>query len=65
MSDSIPAPLWRRLAACLYDLLPLLALWFATDALAMLLSGGRLSEPHPPLQYRLPLQLALLCVTAA
>jgi uncharacterized RDD family membrane protein YckC len=65
MSESIPAPLWRRLAACIYDLLPLLALWFATDALALLLSGGKLMNPHPPLQYKLPLQLALLSITAA
>ena len=65
MSEPVPAPLWRRLAACAYDLLPLLALWFATDALAMLLSGGRLAEPHPSWQQRLPLQLALLAVTAA
>jgi uncharacterized RDD family membrane protein YckC len=65
MSETVSAPLWRRLAACVYDLLPLLALWFATDALAMLLSGGRLAEPHPPWQQRLPLQLALLAVTAA
>lgn len=65
MSESIPAPLWRRLAAGVYDLLPLLALWFATDALALLLSGGKLLDPHPPLQYKIPLQLALLSVTAA
>lgn len=65
MPDVPPAPLWRRLAACAYDLLPLLALWFATDALAMLLSAGKLAEPHPAWQQRLPLQLALLAVTAA
>jgi uncharacterized RDD family membrane protein YckC len=65
MPEPVPSPLWRRLAAGVYDLLPLLALWFATDGLAMLLSGGRLAEPHPSWQQRLPLQLALLAVTAA
>ena len=61
----VPAPLWRRLAAVLYDLFPLLALWFVTDALALWLSGGALAQPHPPATLRLPLQAALLAVTAA
>lgn len=60
-----PAPLWRRLAAGLYDLFPLLALWFVTDALALWLSAGALAQPHPPLAARLPLQAALLGVSAA
>jgi uncharacterized RDD family membrane protein YckC len=34
------APLWRRLAAGLYDLLPLAALWFLLAALAVALNRG-------------------------
>lgn len=35
-----PAPLWRRLAALFYDLLLLLALWFATAAFSTAFNGG-------------------------
>ena len=34
----VPAPLWRRLAAGLYDLLPVVALLFIGTALAMLIT---------------------------
>lgn len=42
----VPAPLWRRLAAAFYDLLPMLALLFIGTVLAMLVAlpfagGGR------------------------
>ncbi len=37
-----PAPLGWRLAAALYDLLPLIALWFATAALALAVTAGTL-----------------------
>lgn len=46
-SDSPPAPLWRRLAALLYDLLLLAALSFGYSALALLghrLVAGPLAE---------------------
>lgn len=57
------APLWRRLAALAYDSLLLLALWFATAALILLLSGGRLAAPYRPLWLLIVEQLALLAVT--
>ena len=37
-----PAPLGWRAAAALYDLLPLIALWFATAALALAVTAGTL-----------------------
>jgi uncharacterized RDD family membrane protein YckC len=40
--SATPASLWLRLLAAVYDLLPLLALWFAATALALLFSGGAL-----------------------
>jgi uncharacterized RDD family membrane protein YckC len=39
-SDAAPAALGWRLLAAVYDLLPVLALWFATAALVLLLRGG-------------------------
>lgn len=41
----IPAALHWRLLAALYDLLPLLAIWFALAALALLALGGRPAAP--------------------
>lgn len=65
MNDqSQPAPLWRRLAAALYDLFPLIGLWMLVAALGLLLAGGRVDVAHPPPLYHLGLQLALLGVTA-
>jgi uncharacterized RDD family membrane protein YckC len=37
---ALPAALGWRLLAAVYDLLPVLALWFATAALVLLLRGG-------------------------
>ena len=37
-----PASLWLRLLAAVYDLLPLLALWFFATVLALALTGGQL-----------------------
>ncbi len=48
-----PASFWLRLFAGLYDLLPVLALWFVTGALALLVTGGAL-DYHAP-AYRLAL----------
>jgi len=62
---STPAPLWLRLAAAIYDLFPLLALWMLTAGLALLAAHGGVDVAHPPLAYRLALRLALLAVTAA
>lgn len=36
--EAVPAPLWRRLAAAFYDLLPLLALLFIGTVVAMVLA---------------------------
>ena len=55
------APLWRRLAAGLYDFFPVLALWMVTGAIALAATQGAMDVRHPPLLYR----LALLLVTAA
>lgn len=65
MPNPTPAPLWRRLAAAVYDLFPLLALWMLTAGLALLTVHGQVDVAHPSLAYRLVLRLALLAVTAA
>ena len=57
------APLWRRLAAIAYDTLLLIALWFATAALLLLLSGGQLTAPDRPLWLLAAEQGALVAVT--
>jgi len=51
------APLGWRLAAALYDLMPLIALWFATAALALAVTAGTLD--YHAWWYR----LSLLAVT--
>ncbi len=58
-----PAPLWRRLAAMLYDLFPLLGLWMLTAGLWAWASGYDARHPHP--LARAGLQLLLLAVSAA
>jgi uncharacterized RDD family membrane protein YckC len=63
--SSTPASLRLRLAAAIYDLFPLLALWMLTAGLVLLASHGSVDVAHPPLTYRLGLRLALLAVTAA
>lgn len=60
-----PAPLWLRLAAALYDLFPLIALWMLTAGLCLLAVGGHVDLAHTPLVWRITLRLALLAVTAA
>ncbi len=59
----LPAPLWRRLAAMVYDALLLVALWIAVGALLMLLSGGRLAAPDRPTWLLAVEQLVLIAVT--
>ncbi|HMM58122.1 MAG TPA: RDD family protein [Rudaea sp.] len=39
---AIPAPLRLRLAAAVYDLLPLIGLWFVAAVLALAVTGGAL-----------------------
>ncbi|PZQ18709.1 MAG: RDD family protein [Rhodanobacter denitrificans] len=58
------APLWRRLAALGYDLMPLLALWMLTAGLVLLAFRGEVDVAHQPPLYHLSLQAALLAVTA-
>ncbi|HEV7489776.1 MAG TPA: RDD family protein [Rhodanobacteraceae bacterium] len=60
---SIPASLWLRLAAAIYDLFPLIALWMATAALALLVAHGTVDPAHPTNVWRWCLRLALLTVT--
>lgn len=63
--DSAAAPLWRRLAALGYDLMPLLALWMLTAGLVLLAFHGEVDVAHQPPLYHYSLQAALLGVTAA
>ena len=65
MPTPSPAPLWLRLAAAVYDLFPLLALWMLTAGLFLLAVHGDIDAAHPPPAYKLALQAALLIVTAA
>lgn len=59
------ASFWPRLAAFVYDLFPLIALWMLTVALSLLVVGGDVDVAHPPAGFHLAQQLALAAVTAA
>ena len=59
-----PASLWLRLAAAIYDLFPLLALWMLTAGIVLLAAHGQVDVAHPSFAYRLTLRSALLAVTA-
>jgi uncharacterized RDD family membrane protein YckC len=63
--SSKPAPLWRRLAALVYDLFPLIGLWMLTVFLCLFAAGRNYDPAHPQFLFRLWLQVALLLVTAA
>jgi len=65
MPPSTSAPLWLRLAAAVYDLFPLIALWMLTAGAFLLAVHGGVDVAHPPFAYRLGLRVALLLVTAA
>ena len=62
---STPASLWLRLAAMLYDAFPLIGLWMATAAAALLVVHGTIDVAHPTATWRIALRAALLAVTAA
>lgn len=62
--DRSEAPLRIRLAAALYDLLPLFGLWMVTAFLALWLAGD-IDAAHPPRAFRFAEQFALVAVTAA
>ncbi len=57
-----PAPLGLRLLALLYDLLPLLGLWFVCGVLALAVSAGAL-DPHR-LGHKIIVQVLVLVVTS-
>lgn len=65
MSAPIPASLWLRLAAAVYDLFPLAALWMLCAGLFLLAAGGHVDVAHPPFAYRIALRAGLLAISAA
>lgn len=60
-----PASLWLRLAAAVYDLFPLIALWMLSAGLFLLAAQGRVDVAHPPFAYQVALRATLLLVSAA
>lgn len=60
-----PAPLWRRIAALVYDIFPLIGLWMVTAFVCLFAFGRHYDPAHPEWGTRLGLQLALLAVTVA
>jgi uncharacterized RDD family membrane protein YckC len=60
--EATPASLWLRLLAAVYDLLPLLGLWLAAAALAVLVTGGAI-DTHQ-LRGKLLVQALVLIATA-
>ncbi|HEX6612708.1 MAG TPA: RDD family protein [Rhodanobacteraceae bacterium] len=60
-----PAPLWRRIAALVYDVFPLIGLWMVTAFVCLFAFGRHYDPAHPDWATRLGLQLALLAVTVA
>ena len=63
--SSTPASLWLRIAAGVYDLFPLVALWMLTAGLALLVAHGDVDLAHPSLGRLIGLRGALFVVTAA
>lgn len=57
------ASLTKRLAAGIYDLLPLIGLWMATAVVVLFAFGVQTDVAHLSSAYRITLQLALLAVT--
>lgn len=57
-----PAGLWLRLLAGIYDLLPLLGLWFLAGVLALAVTGGSLDAHR--LAHKLIVQGFVLALTA-
>lgn len=65
MPSSTPASLGLRIAAAVYDLFPLIALWMVTAAIALLFVHGHIDVAHPPAAFRFGLRAALFGVSAA
>jgi uncharacterized RDD family membrane protein YckC len=63
--SSTPASLWLRIAAGIYDLFPLVALWMLTAGIALLVVHGEVDLAHPSLGWQVGLRTALVVVTAA
>jgi uncharacterized RDD family membrane protein YckC len=63
--SSTPASLWLRIAAGLYDLFPLVALWMLTAGIALLAVHGEVDLAHPSAGWRIGLRVALDVVTGA
>jgi uncharacterized RDD family membrane protein YckC len=63
--STTPASLWLRLAAAIYDLFPLLALWMVSAGIVLLAAHGEVDVAHPSFAYRFALRSALVAVTAA
>lgn len=62
---AFPAPLWRRIAALVYDVFPLIGLWMITAFVCLFAFGRHYDPAHPEWGTRLGLQLALLAITVA
>lgn len=60
-----PVSLWRRFAAMLYDLFPLLGLWIVGAGLWVLVFHGIYDAQHPDTLLRVLLDLWLFVITAA
>ena len=63
--SSTPASLWLRVAAGLYDLFPLIALWMLTAGVALLAVRGEVDLSHPSFGWQVGLRTALVVVTGA
>jgi uncharacterized RDD family membrane protein YckC len=61
-ATAIPAQLYLRALAALYDLLPLLGIWFGAGLLALLVTGGAL-DPHRA-AHKFIVQALVLMLTA-
>lgn len=58
-----PAPLWRRIAALVYDVFPLIGLWMVTAFVCLFAAGRHYDPANPEWGFRLILQLVLSAVT--
>ena len=62
---STPASLWLRIAAGIYDVFPLAALWMLTAGAALFAVHGEVDLAQPSLGWLAGLRVALFVVTAA
>ena len=65
MSAQNPASPWLRLAAAIYDLFPLIALWMLSAGGCLLAFHGEIDVAHPPLAFQVALRSILVAVSAA